>query len=71
MNNDNDFSTLEQAQEMGLLAEEFERIKKSKLLICSFCNSINVNKSLMTPNLNKTKKKQDIINEEKIKKILW
>ena len=49
-------------------SEEFERIKKSKLLICSSCNSLNVNKSLMTPNLNKTKKNQDIINNEKMEK---
>ena len=49
-------------------SEEFEKIKKSKLLTCSFCNSLNVKKSLMTPNLNKTKKKQAILNDEEMKK---
>ena len=36
---------------------DFEKIKKSKLLNCSMCNSLNIDKSLMTPNLSKTKKK--------------
>ena len=37
-------------------SEDFEKIKKSNLLNCSMCNSLNVDKSLMAPNLSKTKK---------------
>ena len=37
MNNDNDFSTVDQAQEMGLLAEEFERIKEILGRTPNFC----------------------------------
>ena len=37
MNNDNDFSTVEQAQEMGLLPEEFERIKEILGRTPNFC----------------------------------
>ena len=39
-------------------SEDFEKIKKSNLLNCSMCNSLNVDKSLMAPNLSKTKKNQ-------------
>lgn len=48
---------------------EFERIKKSKLLNCSVCNSLNVDKSLMAPNLSNTKKKRPIIKSVEIKEI--
>ena len=37
MNNDNDFSTVEQAQEMGLFPEEFERIKEILGRTPNFC----------------------------------
>ena len=37
MNNDNDFSTVEQAEEMGLLPEEFERIKEILGRTPNFC----------------------------------
>ena len=32
-------------------SKEFERLKKIKLLNCNFCNSLNVEKSLMAPNI--------------------
>jgi len=44
-------------------SREFDRLKKLKLLNCQSCNSLNIEKSLMTPNLANTKKK----NIQKIK----
>ena len=38
-------------------SKEFERLKKLKFLNCEKCGSLNVEKSLMSPNLAKTKKK--------------
>ena len=37
-------------------SREFDRLKKLKFLNCNSCGSLNVNKSLMAPNLAKTKK---------------
>ena len=37
-------------------SKEFERLKKLKFLNCEKCGSLNVEKSLMSPNLAKTKK---------------
>ena len=37
-------------------SKEFDRLKKMKLLNCQNCNSINIEKSLMAPNLSNTKK---------------
>ena len=44
---------------------EFDRLRKLKLLNCQNCNSLNVDKSLMSPNLSNTKKNQ--YNSEKYK----
>ena len=44
---------------------EFDRLRKLKLLNCQNCNSLNVDKSLMSPNLSNTKKNQ--YNSEKHK----
>ena len=45
---------------------EFEKLKKNKYLSCPFCNSINIQKSLMSPNVlkkyNNEKKSDDILN---------
>ena len=38
-------------------SKEFDRLKKLKHLKCQNCNSIKIEKSLMSPNLNNTKKK--------------
>ena len=38
---------------------EFDRLKKMKLLNCQSCNSLNIDKSLMSPNLAKTKKNNE------------
>ena len=37
-------------------SEEFDRLKKLKLLNCQDCDSLKVDKSLMSPNLVNTKK---------------
>ena len=47
-------------------SKEFDRLKKLKHLACQNCNSIKVEKSLMSPNLTNTKKKTT---EQKFKKI--
>ncbi len=38
-------------------SKEFDRLKKLKHLQCQNCNSIKIEKSLMSPNLSNTKKK--------------
>ena len=49
-------------------SEEFDRLKKLKLLNCQDCDSLKVDKSLMSPNLVNTKK-NDQQNNEKYKKV--
>ena len=54
-------------------SKEFDRLKKLKLLNCQNCNSLQIEKSLMSPNLANTKKKnnsQNIKKYELIKKKL-
>ena len=47
-------------------SKEYEKLKRKKLLNCNICNSINVEKSLMSPNL--INKKSDLLNnKEKMK----
>ena len=41
-------------------SKEFEKIKKLNYLCCNKCNSSNIHKSLMAPNLLKTKKDKKI-----------
>ena len=48
-------------------SKEFDRLKKLKLLNCQNCNSLKVDKSLMSPNLFNTKKKNTQHNSEKYK----
>ena len=50
-------------------SKEFDRLKKMKLLSCQSCNSIKVEKSLMSPNLSNSKKKINNTNELKFKEI--
>ena len=38
-------------------SKEYEKLKKTKHLICHLCNSFKVEKSLMTPSVLNTKKK--------------
>jgi len=41
-------------------SDEYDRLLKLKLLNCQSCESINVEKSLMSPNLLNTKKKENL-----------
>ncbi len=50
-------------------SKEFDRLKKLKHINCQNCNSIKIEKSLMTPNLVKTKKKNLEQNEKKFKEV--
>ena len=50
-------------------SKEFDRLKKLKHLNCQNCNSIKIEKSLMTPNLTNTKKKTFEQNEQKLKEV--
>ena len=36
-------------------SKEYEKLKKKKFLNCHFCNSLNVGKGLMSPNVSTTK----------------
>ena len=49
-------------------SKEYDRLKKIKLLNCQNCSSLNVEKSLMAPNLSKTKKTLEK-NEFKFKEV--
>ena len=49
-------------------SKEFEKLKNKKLIICYNCNSIDIDKSIMAPNLKNTKKK-NITKLTEIKKI--
>ena len=50
-------------------SKEFDRLKKMKLLNCQNCNSINVEKSLMAPNLSNTKKVKLDENHKRFKEV--
>ena len=49
-------------------SKEYDRLKKMKLLNCQTCGSLNVEKTLMAPNLSKTKK-SSVQNEFKLKEV--
>ena len=49
-------------------SKEYDRLKKMKILNCQNCSSLNVEKSLMAPNLSKTKKSSEK-NEFKLKEV--
>ena len=54
-------------------SKEFDRLKKLKFINCETCGSLQIEKSLMAPNLSNTKKKlkdKDNSNFEKVKKKL-
>ena len=50
-------------------SKEFEKLKKLKYLNCPSCNSINVDKSLMSPSLANTKKKYNVLDKQKYRKV--
>ena len=49
-------------------SNEYEKLKKRNFISCPFCNSIKVEKSLMSPNVI-NKKKNNLKNDHKYKKI--
>ena len=50
-------------------SKEFDRLKKLKHLKCQNCNSIKIEKSLMSPNLNNTKKRTNKKNVQNLKEV--
>ncbi len=48
---------------------EFDRLKKLKHLNCQICNSRKIEKSLMSPNLNNTKKKKFVQRDQKLQEV--
>ena len=48
-------------------SKEFERIKTLKMLNCNYCNSKNIDKTLMAPNLNSRNSNDVNINEYNFK----
>ena len=50
-------------------SKEFEKQRKKGDIFCPSCNSIAINKSLMTPNLANTKKKNIQKNKDKFKEV--
>ena len=50
-------------------SKEFDRLKKLKHLNCENCNSLKIEKSLMSPNLTNTKKKNFEQNELKLREV--
>ena len=56
-------------------SKEFEKLKRKKILSCHNCNSLDIEKSLMAPNLiskksSKTKQEKEIKKYNKIKKTI-
>ena len=55
-------------------SNEYEKLKKRKFLTCHSCNSLKVEKTLMTPQLinskNKSEAKLNIVKYQKIKKTI-
>ena len=56
-------------------SKEYEKLKKKKLLNCHICNSLNVEKTLMSPNVLKSKNnvKVDVLSHKnkEIKKTIY
>ena len=50
-------------------SKEFEKLKKKNLIDCIFCQSKNISKSIMSPNINSRKKISDKINNKEFNKI--
>ena len=50
-------------------SKEYEKLKRLKYLNCHICNSDNVEKSLMAPNVLNTKKKENSKSDRKLNEI--
>ena len=46
-------------------SKEYEKLKKKNFLNCHFCNSLNIEKSLMSPSVFKSKNNNIIVTKEK------
>ena len=49
-------------------SKEFEKLKKLNYLTCPSCNSLNIDKSLMSPSVLTTKKQKNTLDDQKHKK---
>jgi len=45
-------------------SSEYEKLQKKKLLNCHVCDSLNVQKTLMSPNVFRSKNDTEIVNQE-------
>ena len=50
-------------------SKEFEKLKKLNYLNCPFCNSLNIDKSLMTPSVVNIKKQKKSLDEQNYKDV--
>ena len=50
-------------------SKEFEKLKKLNYLNCPSCNSLNIDKSLMSPSILATKKQKNTSDDQKYKKV--
>ena len=50
-------------------SKEFEKLKKKSLLVCHFCNSTSVDKTLMAPSLRNNKKGKNDLQLDKYKNV--
>ena len=50
-------------------SDEFEKLKKKKLLVCHICNSLKIDKSLMSPSIRNNKKDKNGLQLDKYKNI--
>lgn len=50
-------------------SKEFEKLKKLNYLNCPSCNSLNIDKSLMSPSVLTTKKQTNTLDDQKSKKV--
>lgn len=51
-------------------SNEFDKLKKKSLITCHLCNSNNVDKTLMTPNVFHKTRESDVIKAKAVKKKL-
>ena len=49
-------------------SSEFDKLKKKGLLDCIFCNSTRIEKTLMTPNIQSSKNKNEFLIDDKKRK---
>ena len=50
-------------------SKEFEKLKKLNYLNCPSCNSLNIDKSLMSPSVLTIKKQKNTLDDQKYKEV--